>query len=261
MEEHDVGASRLLILGSVRGLVKEAEEVQRQFDRFAPHAVALPLGERELEEVGQTLRERGDLPSETGEEGAGPKPVRIGPTGLRDEKLDPGSDGSEYEDFGLFVSSTDMVFLRKLARFADVEMPPPSYQEALRLARVRGVPAVAADLDDEAYTDVFTQHVSLLTLIRQGRRMSRVAKKRMPADDPEAFAFAWDRFETKLRGYRLVQRAREEKIAAEIRRLCGKHERVLAIVEVERMAGVIEALHPGPTAATPEPKGAPASRA
>jgi hypothetical protein len=229
VRELSFGGRDVLLLGTVKGLVAEAAEVRAQFERFQPSAVALAVGPRELEEIAQALVEK------KGAQAAG---RRLGPTGLTDELIERDEDAGDVGDFGLFVSSSDMMFVRRLSKFGDVELPPPSYQEAVRAAGEKGVPAAAVDLDDEAYTDAFIANVSALALFRQARQLRKLAKRKLRAQDPVAFALEWDARATRIAGYRRVEEAREGKIAAGIGSLCEAAGRVLALVEVERMAGV-----------------------
>ncbi len=240
--EIDFGTAHVLVLPSVKGLVKEGPEVAAAFEAFDPTALTLPIGTRELEEILETLLDKGDL---GGRPGAAPRAdlkKRTGPTGLKDEKLEYDPDATDYEDFGLFVSNSDMVFLRRLSKFGDVEMPPPSYQEAVRLARAKNLPVEAVDLDDDAYTDVFIQHVSAFSLVRHGRRLRKLARRKFKATDAEGLTLEWDKLATKTPGYLMVERAREHKMAAGIAALTEGHKRVLAIVELERSAGVLAKL-------------------
>src|SRR5262245_14304034 len=130
--EREFGGAKLVVLGSVRGLVRESKAVREAMDEFLPEALALPVGPRELDEIRMTVADKRRLAAQ---KKAGRRrkkaPAPTGPTGLPNEPLPADPDDSDYEDFGLFVSSSDMVFVRKLARYGDVEMPPPSYQTAL----------------------------------------------------------------------------------------------------------------------------------
>ena len=113
---------------------------------------------------------------------------------------------------------------------------------ALKRGRAMDIPVEGVDLDDEAYTDVFVKNVSLWALMRQGDRFNKIARKASKAADAASFAVEWDRWENKVKGYARVQRAREEKIAAGIAALAKRHARVVAIVEFERLEGVLQAL-------------------
>jgi hypothetical protein len=71
--------------------------------------------------------------------------------------------------------------------------------------------------------------------------LRKLSKGRFEERTPEEFALAWDARVNKLRGYRAVERAREDHVAAGILKAAADHRSVLALVEVERMAGVVAA--------------------
>jgi hypothetical protein len=264
VQERRAGEARVIFASTVRGLVSEAAEVAALFERHAPDCVVLPLGPRELDEVVEVLKEKGKLPGEEGNRAAG-KEVAHGPTGLPGRLLAPDEDATEYGDFGLFLSTSDLVFVRHLSKWGAVEMPPPSFQEAVRAGHERGVPVVAADFDDEGYTDLFLARVSAFSLVRQGRRLRKLTKRRFKAASPEALAMIWDARITKIRGYAEVERAREARIAQRVLEAAADRRSVLAIVEFERTAGIIAAFDAGlRSTAAPSPSGnagAPASEA
>lgn len=239
--DREFAGCRLVLLASVRGLVEEASEVQAAFDDLDPEAITLPIGPRERAEIEETLKEKGMLPGVPGNRAAG-RVKSPGPTGLPPTKLAKDEEDSDYNDFGLFVSTSDMLFLRHLSRFGDVEMPPPSFQEALRQGISNNVPVLEADFDDDGYTTVFLDNVSTMSLIKQGRRLRRLSKAKFKATDPAGFAREWDGRLTQVKGYLNVERAREEKIASGIAAACQGRHRLLALVEAERLGGVLAAL-------------------
>lgn len=239
--ERAVGGSALLVLASVRGLSSEADEVRAHFERFTPEAMALPVGPRELQEIEEALKEKGLMPGAPGNRPVGHE-TRLGPSGVADKRLERSEDDSDFDDFGLFVSTSDMVFLRHLSRWGAVEMPPPAYQEAARLAHERKVPLEGVDFDDDAYTTVFLEHVSTFSLIRQGRRLRKLSKRKFKAQNPAAFAREWDALVTRVKGYRAVEAAREEKVASGLLEALKAKKRLLAVVEAERLGGVLGAL-------------------
>jgi hypothetical protein len=240
--ERNLGNAKVLFVATVRGLVREAGELRAAADGLAADCIVLPIGEREREEIETVLKEKGQLPGKEGNapDGAG---LLHGATGLPQSKIpfDPEEDPSDYDDFGLFVSTSDLVFMKLLSRFGEVEAPPPSYQEAMRYGNEKGVPVLAVDFDDDAYTDVFLHNVSAFTLIRQGRVLRKLSKRRFKEKTPEGFALAWDARVNRLRGYHAVEKAREERLAAGVAGAATSHQRILAVVEVERAAGVLAA--------------------
>lgn len=248
VEERGLGEATVRFLASVRGLVREEKDVNDAVESFAPDCIVLPVGPREHEEIIQVLKEKGRMPGLEGN-----RPAGLGPTGVPDRKIpfDPEAEASDYDDFGLFVSGSDLVFMRRLSRWGEVEMPPPSFQEAVRLGYDRGIEVRAVDFDDDEYTDVFLQNISALTLVRQGRRLKRLTKRRFKAEDPVSFAYEWDAIATSLKGYRAVEQARELRVLAGVREAAKAHKRVLAVIEVERLPGVLRAIDSVPPQAIP----------
>jgi len=53
--DREFSACRLVLLGTVRGLVGEAGEVKAAFEALNPEAIALPIGPREREEDPHTV--------------------------------------------------------------------------------------------------------------------------------------------------------------------------------------------------------------
>lgn len=239
--EREFASCHLVLLGSTRGLVEEVKDVRAAFEELDPEAIMLPIGPREREEIEETLKEKGLLPGVAGNRAAG-RVALHGPSGLPDVKMAKDPDDSDYNDFGLFVSTSDMLYLRHLARFGDVEMPPPSYQEALRQGILNNVPVLEADFDDDGYTTLFLDNVSTFSLIKQGRRLRKLARTKFKVNEAAGFAREWDGRLTRVKGYLNVERAREEKIASSIAAAAEGRHRLLALVEVERLPGVLAAL-------------------
>lgn len=244
VEERRAGEAHIIFASTVRGLVSEGAEVAALIEKHAPDCIVLPLGPRELDEIVEVLKEKGKLPGEEGNRASGQE-VAHGPTGVPDRVLEQDDDVTDYGDFGLFLSTSDLVFVRHLSKWGAVEMPAPSFQEAVRAGHERRVPVVAADFDDEGYTDLFLARVSAFSLVRQGRRLRKLTKRRFKVDSAEALAMAWDAQITKVRGYGEVERARESQIAQRLLETATDHRSVLAIVETERMAGVLAAFDAG----------------
>jgi len=238
-----LGQCQVTVAGTLRGLADEAAQVQRLVEEGNPEVIVLAIGPREREETDTVLKERGEMPGAHGNRPGGKK-LRHGPSGLPVATIerDFSEDETDVDDFGLFLSTSDLVFMKQLARWGEVEAPAPSYREALRLGYVRGIPVVAADFDDEGYTDVFLANVNTFSLVRQGTRLKRLAKKKFKVDSAEAFALAWDRQVTRTRGYAEVERARERKVAGGIAQEAKGRARLLAIVEFERLEGVLRAV-------------------
>lgn len=136
----------------------------------------------------------------------------------------------------------DEAYVAGLSAWEEPVMPPPCFTQAARLAEARQIRLEPLDLDEEAYTEAYTKSVSTVELILQGRLESRLIKKRFRVSTPQEFALAWDAEINRSAGFARLQQERERFIASRIRVLAEGTDRVLAVVEVERVKGVLAAL-------------------
>ncbi len=148
-----------------------------------------------------------------------------------------------YEDADLEPETVEeQVYVAGLAAWEKPVMPPPCFTEAARVAQARGLPLEALDLDEDAYAVAYTDCVSTIELLLQGRLHARLAKKRFRAETPQGFALEWDAEVNRSAGFARLQRIREAHMAARLRDIASRHRRVLAVIEVERVKGVLAAL-------------------
>jgi len=84
--------------------------------------------------------------------------------------------------------------------------------------------------------------VTTMELLLQGRMESRLLKRNFRVSTPQAFALAWDAEVNRTAGFARLQREREGHIAERLRELAQGRSRVLAVIEVERVKGVLAAL-------------------
>lgn len=134
------------------------------------------------------------------------------------------------------------VYVAGLAAWEEPVKPAPCFTEALRTAAVRGVPVEGIDMDEETYTQAYTECVSAMEIILQGRTEARLQRTKFRARTPEEFVLEWDAVVNQAVGFARLQREREAHMAARLRALSRKSARVLAVIEVERVRGVLAAL-------------------
>ncbi len=136
----------------------------------------------------------------------------------------------------------DEVYVAGLSTWEEPVMPPPCFTRAIETAMARRIRLAAIDMDEETYADAYTKWVSTLELILQGRLESRLLKKRFHVSTPEDFALAWDAEVNRSAGFARLQKEREKFMAGQLRKLAQGGMRILAVVEVERIRGVLTAL-------------------
>jgi len=134
------------------------------------------------------------------------------------------------------------VYVAGLSAWEEPVKPPPCFTEAVKVADVRKIALEGLDLDEEAYTDAYTECVSTMELLLQGRMEARLSRKRFRATTPEAFVLEWDAEVNRTAGFARLQKRREAHMAERLRGIAEKAPRVLAVIEVERVKGVLAAL-------------------
>ena len=139
-------------------------------------------------------------------------------------------------------TAEDEAYVAGLSAWEEPVMPPPCFTQAARLATTRKLRLEALDLDEEAYTDAYTRHVSTMELLLQGRLENRLLKRQFRVATPQEFALAWDAEVNRTSGFAGLQRERERFIASRLRDLATGATKVLAVIEVERVKGVVAAL-------------------
>jgi hypothetical protein len=139
----------------------------------------------------------------------------------------------------IFLSHYEQIYAVKLARYGKVGVPPPSFTEAYAAASGEGISVRAIDLDENAFSDAFVETISSANLIYHSLRWRWLRRRRFNQPTAREFALAWDRAITSLRGFRNLELRREEHMARELARLCKRRARVLAVLELERMEGVL----------------------
>ena len=141
-----------------------------------------------------------------------------------------------------FLSHYEEIYAVKLARYGKVCVPPPSFTEAYSVASGEGIPLRAIDLDEEQFSDAFVQSISTSNLIYHSLRWRWLKRKRFNQPTAREFAVAWDRAINSLKGFRNLEHRREEHMARELARLCARHKKALAVIELERMEGILARL-------------------
>jgi hypothetical protein len=195
-----VGSCALDVFPTVKGLERERKAVRRAILEARPEAVAIP----------------------------------VSPEGLRG--LRAIWKGTDPE---IFLSHYEEIYAVKLARYGKVSVPPPSFTEAYAAAAEAGIPVRAIDLDEDAFSNAFVQNISTSNLVYHSLRWRWLRRRRFNQPSAREFCLAWDRAINSLRGFRNLELRREEHMAGALGRLCERHRKVLAVLELERMEGVL----------------------
>ncbi len=138
--------------------------------------------------------------------------------------------------------ATDDAYLKALAKFGPVQVPPPDLYAAFAYARAHSLAVEAIDLGDEGHSNVWAESVGFFELMRNNRRLRRIPEETLVAADPEAFAREWDEKLFPTKGLQKVQRARESWMARRIQEHAQGSGRWFALVPLARWNGVRAAL-------------------
>ena len=202
------GTPSVLLLGPVRGLLRDAQAVGPTLDGFGPEAVGLAVSHDELRSLVEYFGE------------------------VAAEPIVP-------------LSTNELNEVRGLVRFGEVAVPNPSVLEAIRWARDRAAPVVPLDPSDEGSASLFAEHIGYVELVRRTVRENRIGRSPPTPGSADAFALAWDQEIGRGRGSRRYTAARNEHLVQETRRLSEGRGRVAVLVDRERFDAVLAALRRG----------------
>ncbi|MDG6225056.1 MAG: hypothetical protein QCI82_06040 [Candidatus Thermoplasmatota archaeon] len=197
--EFDKGGFRIHILGTIKGLVSESFTVEQVIEMLGPDLIGVHISPEELEGLAMVI------------------------------------DG-EYKRTPM--SPLEKVYAIKLSRFGEVQIPPPSLVQALRSSRERGIPIFPLDMNDEEYSDAYTENVGGLTLVRQSLEIKRINRMDYKGSDAAAFCTHWDRTVNRMSDFRTLEKLREERMAMRVHELSSKARVSLFILELERLEGI-----------------------
>ena len=97
-------------------------------------------------------------------------------------------------------------------------------------------------MDEVTYTETYVNCVSGLEVVFQGRLERRLKKKQFLAKTPRDFVLEWDAEVNGPPGFAQLQARREAFMARRLREIATPKASVLAVIEVERVRGVLASL-------------------
>ena len=205
-----LGRGRITILPTVKGLTRERRKVREAVDTVGPDAIALPVSAEGLK-------------------------------GLREVNR-----GVEPD---IFLSHYEEIYALKLSRFGKVAVPPPSYTEAYAVSSEKKIPVLAIDMSENDFASAFCDNVSTTNLVYHSIRWRWLRRKSFrEAANACQFVLAWDRAVNSLKGFRNLEGRREEHMARRLLGLSRRYQNILAVLELERMDGVVRRLRSPSTA-------------
>lgn len=126
--------------------------------------------------------------------------------------------------------------------FGEIEVPSPAFCEIVDLCSKDGKQVIPLDMNESEFDDAFIDCVSAIEFTSVHRLAKKGYAAKMDDSSPEALAIEWDRFISKKKGFGRLDRKREEYIAKEILDVSKYRKSLLAIIEVERVNGIVSLL-------------------
>ena len=194
-----IGTTQIRVLSTVKGLVSEAEVVEKEIDSFIPNLIVLGLSEGEVE-------------------------------GIREWDGEPYELSGWDEIYGLS--------LRKLLGDNSIRLPPPSFTRAIEIADSKNIKILGLDMDEETYTDEYTKNISTWQLFKRGRLEKSMVKSGIEGSTPEEIAMNMENSIRQLSGFKKLETLRVEHMVSNLRNNFD-NEKILAIIEVSNVESLI----------------------
>lgn len=141
------------------------------------------------------------------------------------------------------VSDLDMVYVKHMERFGEVEIPSPAMYTFIDLVTERGQNCIPLDMNDADFTEVYCDNVGALEFVTEHNVAKKGMKRILDGDTPEKVAIQWDKFvNSSIKSYGKLAAIREKHIAYEIRDVAKYRKTFLAMIEVERVENVVKFL-------------------
>ncbi|MBR2254829.1 MAG: hypothetical protein IJ856_03285 [Candidatus Methanomethylophilaceae archaeon] len=149
--------------------------------------------------------------------------------------------GEIEDDFG--VNELDIAYAKHLEKFGQVEMPSPAVCRLVDLCAKDGLKVIPLDMNDEEYSEAYIQCVKTLEFVKEHRVAKKGYRHTFQSPGPEELARDWDAFvNSHIKGYGRLAETREKFIANQLKDTARFRKSVLAVIEVERVEGVLKAL-------------------
>ena len=147
------------------------------------------------------------------------------------------------KDYEPELSRYDEIYVTGLARFGEVAAPPPCYVAAVEIADSDGTPIIPIDIDESSYTELYCAAISGTQLFRDSTRTWYLRKRAFSADTPEEYVMKVDRAFNNMRGFKYIEMQRADWMAKALLEAAPNHERLLAVIEFERMEDVLRSMN------------------
>ena len=140
------------------------------------------------------------------------------------------------------VSELDLVYAEHISKFGQVEFPSPAMCALIDSVKEKGMNVIPLDMNDDDFTQMYCDTVGVTDFVKEHRLAKKGMKKNFRLDNPESFTKEWDEYVNTVKGYRETSRNREKYMAAQIRDIARFKGNLLAVIEMERVDGIVSEL-------------------
>jgi hypothetical protein len=140
------------------------------------------------------------------------------------------------------LEDIDLVYLHYLGNFGDTDVPAPAFSALVDACSDIQKEIMPLDMDEESYSAVYCNLITTFELLREGKLARKALKKKFDMSSAEAFVLSWDSFVNSSKGFVELVRLREKYMANRIKLLSKNSERMLAVIETERIKGILPLL-------------------
>ena len=156
--------------------------------------------------------------------------------GLEEIEILKTMDSQEWE---YDPTNLDSVYAHHLKKFGEVNIPVPAFKTTIDICKEKGVEPIPLDMCDEEFTKMYCECVSTFDFLKEKKVLKKSMKTEFSDESPEKFVLEWDALINTLKGQYAVSLRREEYIAKQIKDLANYKKKILAIIEYERVKGIL----------------------
>ncbi|MGP6220126.1 hypothetical protein [Caldiplasma sukawensis] len=196
--------SDLLICFGIKGLVSEGEAIKNFLHEELPDRIIMDISPEEVEGLTKFLDDPFEVP----------------------------------------LGDYDVIYGTILARFGEVETPPPIYVQPVIYGKKREVEMVGIDMDEDTFSEKYDEEFKFRHFIKFITVRRRLMHHSFDLSSPEAFVVEWRKEVNRNSALRNMDIAREEEIGRRLRDIIENREekarKMVAIVAYEFRDRVLE---------------------
>ena len=121
-------------------------------------------------------------------------------------------------------------------------MPVPAFKAVVDACKELDIKPVPLEMCDEEFTAAFCECVKVWDMLKERRLLKKAMKKGFDMTSPETFLKGWDAMAMSMKGHYALTLRREEYMAKELFDLTNYKKSILAVVEYERVDGLLQEL-------------------